>query len=94
MQTVHTSCSAARLRFVLGQLPRLVLVDVLVHAVGQQHDLAQRLAELALVVQLLRWSALCARSAVEQRAALDADVGRQLARRSACSGSRRRGWRC
>jgi len=36
------------LRFVLGQLPRLVRIDALVHAVGQQHDLAHRLAVLAL----------------------------------------------
>jgi hypothetical protein len=47
MQVLHTSCSAASCR-PLGQFPGLVLVHVGVHAVGQQHDLAQRLAVLAL----------------------------------------------
>ena len=60
----------------LGKFPRLVLVDVLVHPVGEQHHFAQRLAELALVVEALD-GFLPGAQVVEQRAALDAHIGRQ-----------------
>ncbi len=61
-----------------GQLPGLLLVDVGVDAVGQRHDLAHRLGVLALLVELLDAGAVAAQR-IEQRAALDADVGRELA---------------
>ena len=47
---MQNHCSARVLARLLGDLPGLLLVDVLVHAVGEEHDLADRLAELARLV--------------------------------------------
>ncbi len=89
MQTLHTSCSRASWPGCLASFPGLVAVDVLVDLVGQQHDLAQRLAELAALVQLGDGVAR-ARAALSSRArALDADVGRQLAAEALAEEARR-----
>mmetsp|Transcript_31905 Transcript_31905/g.74920 ORF Transcript_31905/g.74920 Transcript_31905/m.74920 type:complete len:389 (-) Transcript_31905:1741-2907(-) len=62
----------------LGQFPGLVLVDELVDLVGQRHDLAQGLAELAGFVELGDGAALRAQC-IQQRAAFHAEVGAQAA---------------
>jgi hypothetical protein len=62
----------------LGQFPGLVAIDVFVHPVGQQHHLAQRLAELAFVVVLTHRIGMGAQ-AVQQHAAFHAHLGRQPA---------------
>lgn len=41
--------------FFFGQLPRLVLIHVFVHAVGQRHDLAHGLGVFALGIQRGDW---------------------------------------
>ena len=64
--------------FLLGKLPGLVLIDVFVDLVGQQHGLAQRLAELAFLVQLGNHRRVGAQG-VEQAAAFNAQVPGQMA---------------
>ena len=78
MQTLQMSCSAASMPACLASSQGLCAVDVLVDPVGQQHHLAQRLAELAGLVQVAHRGGVRAQ-AVEQHAALDAHVGRQPA---------------
>ena len=74
---MQTSCSAARpRRSCLASSQGLCGVDVLVDAVGERHDLAQRLAELA---RRRRARAIAPRrraQRVEQRAAVVAGIGR------------------
>ena len=73
-RAARAACSAS-----LASSHGLLLVDVGVDAVGQRHDLAQRLAVLAARRTAARTGSAAARSAVEQRGRLRAQSARELA---------------